>query len=585
MYKQKTPNKEVYLRVKELGFSNLVAVITANRISDPNQAEHILRPTKDVVPPLDRLLDSAKAARIIYDHIMKGSNIVAITDSDSDGVSCAAIMHRTLRDYFAHPAEKTHILVNERKYGNGVNDEMVKRALEIHKLNKVDLITLHDHGSADDERFKIFKDNGIDVVCTDHHLIPSTGELKNVDAFVNPQRAGDTFSKHISGAHVTYLVMQRVYDLFMNNNNKVLIEDRLQTILPIMTNTILSDQMDMRDPINRYYLKEGLKELTISKDPIWLALRELAEIDDSATEETVSFLIAPLLNAANRTGQAHVAYEFLAAPTLHIALSKLEILIELNNKRKKMEAELLAVANIGTKTYPYNHSMVVLLPHGTGVAGLVSNTIGERLKRPTFTFVENEDGQYVGSGRGILPNINLKEILDTIHQKDGNVFVLRNGIPRYGGHKGAAGCTINGDKIQEFMKLFDKEVELFIKNNPVTEEIEFDFSMEIERVGDNILEEIRKAGPYGREYPAPVIHSEAVLSRWRTIGNPAIHAVVALVNKDRTLNYECFYPKSAMVRFGTMKNRLVNAFYTLAKKRYLGKTTISPTLMNLTLKD
>lgn len=96
MIVKKTLNQSVYDKAVQLGQNTIVATIIANRITDPNLVESILSPAVDVVPPLNRLVDSSKAAHIIYNHLIKGSNIVAITDSDSDGVSSAGIIFRSI---------------------------------------------------------------------------------------------------------------------------------------------------------------------------------------------------------------------------------------------------------------------------------------------------------------------------------------------------------------------------------------------------------------------------------------------------------------------------------------------------------
>lgn len=578
MRKKIETNREVYDEVKKLGYSNLVASIVGNRIKDPLLVKGILTPTIDVVPSLDRLLDAHKAANIIYTHLIAGGNIVAITDSDSDGVSSAAIIYRSIIDYFNHDVESLHVLVNERLYGNGVNDEMIKRTLAIHKERKVDLVITADHGSADDVRFGILKKEGVgDIVVTDHHLLPKEGELEYSDAFVNPQRDNDTFSVNISGCHVIYLVMTLVYDLFKNNGHRILIEDNMRTILPIMTNTILSDQMDMRDPINRYYLKEGLHELSNSLDIIWVAARELLDLPKVVTEETISFMIAPLLNAANRTGKAYLAYEFLVSRDIHDAIANLKVLIKLNNERKKTESTMLAIANAGVKLNPYSNSIVTLLPEGLGVAGLISNTLGDRLQVPAFTFVEGREGNLVGSGRGIVEGIDLKGILDTITKEDPTIII------KSGGHKGAAGCTIRSEKIREFMAMFDKLAEATKSEDGVVNK--YDIEVPFEYIGDNLYDEIQKAGPYGRGYDRPTIKTDIILEMFRYIGKPPMHAILKIYNKERTMMHEAFFPKSAMIRLMKYKQNISTILFTLGKKRYLGKTTVSPTISSIGERD
>ncbi len=571
MFKEREKSQLVYDEAKKLGYSNLVAEITSKRVSNPSEVKSILSPTIDDVPSLDRLVDSDKAALIIYNHLKLSSHIVCITDSDSDGVSCAAVMDRSILEYFHHDEENLTVIVNERKFGNGVNKEMIGRTLELHKNKPVGLVITADHGSSDDERFEILKKQGIDVVVTDHHLLPETGELKFADAFVNPQRESDTFSNHISGCSVIYFVMQRVYDLFVANGDRLLRTDRLDYLLPIMAVTILSDRMDLSSPINRYYLKRGMDIMGQSTDPIWVALRQALDVDANVSEETISFLIAPLLNAANRTGKAYMAYDYLTSKDLDEAIIRLKKLIDLNNQRKHTEAEMLAVASVGSKQYPYSNSLVSLLPYGLGVAGLVSQTLGDRLQVPAITFVEHEDGFLVGSARGVKKNFHLKNAFDNIAIKDPTIIIKK------GGHAGAAGCTINGDKIKEFMKLFDEEVIEQLSGEVLTIEHLYDFEIPLNYIGDSLFDEIKKAGPYGQGYPIPAIKVSVLLDSFFYVGKPPIHSILKLYTLDRLKMFKSFYPKSSSVPLRKFKNKQCDGIVTLSKKRYLGKYEVNIT--------
>jgi len=567
MYKKRPFNRLVFDEMIKRGYMNFIAEFVASKDIDYSNLDSILNPTGEFLNRLDELEESKEASEIIYKHLINNSNILSITDSDCDGVSSAYVIDRAILNYFNHPKDKFTTIINERKFGNGVNDEMIRRTLELHKEKPIGLVITADHGSSDDARFKILRDNDIEVVVTDHHSLPNTGRLINANAFVNPIK--DNFCKYnISGCQVIFLVMLRVYDLFKENNRTLLKEDNLDSIYPVMANTILSDSMNLLEPINRYMLKKGLKLLNETKEICWVLVKDSMKLE-YFDENVLSFSFTPIINAANRLGKPRLAFEFLTARDPNKGLILLKKLVDINNERKTLESEMISYVNLTAKLYRYKHTKVFILPKGPGVAGLVSQTIGDRYNCPTITFTLNKDGDLTGSGRTILKGLNLKEIFDKIEHIDKDIFL------RKGGHAGAAGCTIREEKIEDFMRIFDDVVLKSLDNIEEIEDTKFyDFEIPMEYLTETVISKINEVGPFGMDYRQPILKTTGILNKVIPIGRPPLHHAVEILTKDRSKVIKGFYPRSGHSRLNKKKYQEIEVLASLNFKQYNGNKSL-----------
>jgi len=480
------------------------------------------------------------------------------------GVSSGAFTKRVLVDYFGVPDDRVDIITNEREYGNGVNSEMVKRVLDINSINSVGLVITVDHGSNDDDRFKIIKNNNIDIIVTDHHILPETGVPKNVNEFVNPQQDGCELSKFISGATVIYLVMLQVYKLFKFHGREVSRDDNLDRLLPIVTNTILTDQMSLRAPINRHLLIRGMVELNRVNDIPWITIKSMIDLPDHVNENTIGFLIGPILNAAGRMGNAHLATEFLACSDLERSKFLLNDLVENNTARKKLQNRLMVMAVEQVKQYTkkFNNTLVTLLPEESeGVNGIIAGNIGERYNKPIFSLAKNKEGNLVGSGRGILNGFDLTKIFKRIREVNSDILI------KAGGHKMAAGLSIKPDKLVEFLTLFEK----FTKEQKVilkTEEVRYyDLDIPSTLITKQLLDEINKAGPFGNSWNFPLLKSKVRVSKSFKIGADKSHMILKIDPSNGYEHLHAFYPSfdSRVLKF--MDDEYCNIIYTISYEK------------------
>ncbi len=193
--------------------------------------------------------------------------------------------------------------------------------------------------------------------------------------------------------------------------------------------------MELKD-INRVMVKRGIKALNRSKRPAFQAIKEYYD-KSLFTVDDISFLIAPLINSSGRMEDAMYSYEFLKSKTLKEALDRLEYIVGLNNERKD-EERLLFEESLAHLEENENIIIAWGKEWHEGIVGIVASRLSKRFKKPAIVFSIN-NGQAKGSARGV-GDINILSLIEA--QSD----ILLG----FGGHKGAAGVSIEIDKLEEF---------------------------------------------------------------------------------------------------------------------------------------
>ena len=455
---------------------------------------------------------AVEASKIITKHILNKSKVILVTDYDADGVSSAAVLHRSFRDYFDYPTEDFTVLVNERIHGNGVNDYLKNVMLHMYEEDYRLIITA-DHGSADDVRFQELKAIGYEIIVTDHHLIPKTGN-PNVDAFVNVQQEGCQYGNYVSGCVVATVVMWLTHNELIKRNYPIKKKDNMFSLLPFSTLTTLSDQMDSRQLTNRIFISVGLKEMNSTKDPVWRAAKVAFTASLQIREDDIGFGIAAHVNAAGRMGTAYEAYLYLISENDNEAINNLRKLVELNKERKALQTKLMATAKVGVKLHSqlYKNSVVVVLndEQAHGVGGIIAGQIAESKQLPTVVF--SADGDHlVGSARGGIENFDASLALEDIKKELGTDFIGG------GGHKAVFGCSIKRTGLTKFMETFNNSVITQVGKIKTISEMEYNTLIHNNDVHVGLVETIESYGPFGNYYKKPIFKSTFILHSYKKL--------------------------------------------------------------------
>lgn len=525
--------KPIYEAAKQLGLSDLQAKLVANRLNpdtDPDWPEtlkKIVFPKLKHIQPPTALKNAQKAAELIADAIEGEGQIVLATDYDTDGVTSAWVGTRALIDYFDVPPERITHVIGERKTGYGITDEVVERILNIEQ--PIELVITADQGSSDEPRIQKLAQAGIKVCVTDHHQMAIEGPPPSAVCTVNPQQAGCNYDKTVAGCYVLFLVMSQV--------RRVLIErGKISADTPTLKNLALNvalgtvaDSVSLKSPNNRAIVLAGLAQINQFTVPAWQAMRQFHDNQNQPfNAEYLGFQVATRINAASRVSNVNTAFQFLNANSISEALLALQQLDEDNAQRKLQQQAMLDQANAIAQAlyHPNKYSLAIKMTGNAGIQGIIASRIGERYGVPTVAMTDLEDGYLAGSGRGIVPSVDLREAFQWMSEQDSELF------KSMGGHKGAAGCMIPIEKYEVFADLFEQAIQQQLGKEAPCPIIETDGTLPDQWLTPALIEELNQLEPYGREWPQPVFSGTFLIDQVKAVGQTQTHLSFRLVSES-----------------------------------------------------
>ena len=439
-----------------------------------------------------RLKDAVKAAGILKEKIAGGRKIRIIGDYDVDGVCSTYILYRGLS---VCGADVDCVIPHRMKDGYGINEDLVKQAI----AEGVDTILTCDNGIAAKEVLEDAKKEGLTCIVTDHHEIPFDEEdgkkcyrIPVVDAVVDPKQEDCEYPfESICGAVVAYKVMQVLLDEVLQDAEaaKAVMEELLE---PAGIATVC-DIMPLLDE-NRILVKEAMKSLQNPKNPGIAALMKVNELDSSKlTSFSIGFVIGPCLNATGRLDSAGLSLELLMAKTFEEAVPLATTLKEYNANRKEMTEKGVekALALLGSGAYEKDRVLVVYLPDvHESLAGIIAGRIREKTGKPTFVLTKGEEG-VKGSARSI----------ESYHIYD-EMTKCKQFFTKYGGHKMAAGLSMEEENLEAFRKTINENCSL--TDEDFEEKITIDVPMPMGYVTEDFVQELSVLEPFGNANEKPV---------------------------------------------------------------------------------
>ena len=471
---------------KALGISNLLARTLVGRgYADPEQARTLL----ENEPMSDPLLmkDMDKAVSRIHQAVDNGEPIVIFGDYDVDGITATALLYEYLRNLGAETVRCR--LPSREDDGYGLN----KNVLQKLAAKGYHFIITVDNGISAIEEADYAKQLGMELVITDHHL--PADRLPDAVAVVDPQREDDESPfKGLSGAGVAFKLCAALDGCSANE-----MLDYCGDLAAIGT---VADVMPLVGE-NRTLVREGLAQLQDTIRPGLAALTEVAGVADrEVTAETVSFALAPRLNAAGRMNDAALALRLLLCEDPERAQEMAEELSQKNQDRQAAEQQIMQQAQNQLNEHPERIQDKVILVWGEGyhpgVIGIVASRLVEMYARPVIVIgIQNGEGR--GSGRSV-PGFNL-------HAAIGSCAEL---LVRYGGHALAAGLTVHQDNIEKFRLKIN---EWAAKEYPVLPSMPFQLDVPV-KLSDLTVPEVMglsALAPYGNGNPSPIFLLENVV--------------------------------------------------------------------------
>jgi single-stranded-DNA-specific exonuclease len=443
-------------------------------------------------------------------------NIAIFGDYDADGVTATTIIYEALENL---GFENVLAYIPDRQVeGYGIN----KKALEYLKSKGIDLMITVDCGVSNEKEIKLAKKLGIDVIITDHHIIPEN--IPEAFCILNPHMPDSGFgSENLAGVGVSFKLAQALYKKIDPKK-----EDYLKWMLDIVAIGTIADCVPLLGE-NRILAKYGLLVLSKTRR---IGLQEMFKVGRIAIDENnvpdahrVAFQIAPRINAAGRMDHASISYNLLLEKDRAKARNLALEVESKNQERQKVTAEIHREVQILAKNAFKDRNLIFAENEHwpVGILGLVAGKITDEFKRPSI-ILQKQEKEYVGSLRSI-PEVDIISAL----RKCSDLTI------KFGGHAQAAGVSISKDNISEFYKRLEKSVDDEIAGNEYKSALEIDMEISSENIDWNLMNDLKKMEPFGEGNREPVflMRNMAIIDH-KICGNGSKHLKLSLKGNDNS---------------------------------------------------
>ncbi len=493
------------------GLDPLLARLLAARVpaDQPELWGALLYPRLAQLSPPGTLKDIEKATKRLLRALERQEIIALETDHDCDGQTAHAVLYTALVEYFGHPAEKVLSFIGHRlEEGYGLSEKLMHRILA-HEPRPQLLITA-DNGSSDGARIERLAQEGIDVIVTDHHEIPSSGIPSTAYAVINPARTDCSYpDKAIAGCMVAWLLMAQV--------RQALEAPSLAPLLDFVAVGTIADCVSLASSVNnRAVVRAGMRLIAQGTRPCWRAILPL--LKGPLCSEDLGFVIGPLLNSDGRLSDALTSVSFLLAQTDKEAQDWVVYLSAQNEQRKGIQKQLTTQAfeRSAAAVLRGDYTLCLYLKEGhSGVHGISASRIKDAFGRPTVIFSPKQGvpGQITGSARSV-DGVHIRRLFERVAER------MEKGIVAFGGHKGAAGITLEKEAFERFQLQLEQVAREEIAPTELGPVVWTDglfawdyWDIEVLESWSEVLE------PFGRAFEPPAFHLKALVTQLQPVGD------------------------------------------------------------------
>ncbi len=524
-------------------------LLLARGHDEPGQAKRFLRPSLDQLHDPRLLKDLPQAVDRLARAIRAGETILVHGDYDVDGMCSTTLMTRAIRSLggLAVP-----FIPDRRTDGYDLGPAGVRAALDA----KAGVVLTCDCGTSALDAALDLRAAGIDLIVSDHHL--PGGPLPEAFAVLNPRRADDESpDKDLAAVGVAFKLALALVRELHGNENVVL------NSLDLVALATVADVAPLRGE-NRIFVRRGLALLGESKCVGLRSLIRSAGLEGKEiTAGRVGYILAPRLNALGRLDRAMRGVELLLAEREGDALTLARLCEEKNRERQDMDRRILDEAMQRVERLDLDATWGIVLSDAnwhSGVIGIVASRIVEQTARPVF-LIAVQDGVGKGSGRSI-PAFDLHAALGAC----GHLLV------KHGGHRAAAGLTVEAERIPEFTTLFNEVARERLTAADLVRELRVDLDLPLAEATDDLERLLRHLEPFGPGNPGPMFLAEGVRvsSRARRIGTDGVKLVVEA--GERRLDAVGWGMAERAGELG--EGAMLDIVYKLERNEYRGRTSL-----------
>lgn len=466
---------------QQTGLPMAVCQTLARRGVPAHEAQAFLEPQlRDLLPDPQKLKDMEAAAARFLLAVKKRQRIAIFADYDVDGGTSAAL----LIDWLRQMGRQATLYVPDRiDEGYGPNEAAMAALAADH-----DLIVCVDCGTLSHEPIAAAK--AADVVVLDHHLGGET--LPDAVAVVNPNRQDeDGELAHLCAAGVVFLMLVEANRQMRAEGAK---GPDLMAMLDLVALGTVADVAPLIG-VNRALVRQGLKVMARRDRPGIVALSDVSRMEQAPNSYALGFMLGPRVNAGGRIGKADLGARLLSTDNPAEARAMAERLDELNTERRDIENAVRAAALEQAEDRGLDLPLVWAAGEGwhPGVVGIVASRLKEATNRPAIVIgFDGEIGK--GSGRSVS-GVDLGASIQRLASEG----LLVKG----GGHKMAAGLTVERDKLEPAMARLSELLAKQGAGDAGPADLKLDGVLMPGAATIELIEQIEKAGPFGASAAAP----------------------------------------------------------------------------------
>lgn len=528
--------------VKKSGW--LLSLLAQNRgLTTKAKLEEFLNPTPEQILKV-QLTQIEKATDRVIKAIKNKEKIVIYSDYDADGLCASSIMWETLYDQGASVMPYVPHRIKEG-YGMSIG------AIDQMKEDGVKLIITVDQGVTATTQVEHAKRLGIDVVITDHHVLP-----KNP-----PKPFALVHSTELCGAGVSWRFSWEVVKKL-----KAQYQEKLMQKLELAALATIADLVPLLSG-SRAIVKLGLEKLAKTTRPGLLALIKSAGVNGAIGTYEIGHILAPRINAMGRIEHGLDSLRLLCAKNQNQADQLASLLSKTNTRRQDLTTKAVTSA-LSLVTQDVLIGVVSHKDWHEGVIGLVASRLVETYNRPMIAIAQGEIYSK-GSARSI-PGFNIVEAI-----RESSEFLVDAG-----GHPMAAGFTIETKHIEIFRERISKYAAKVITEDLLTKRVEIECELEVSDITSENLKTIEKFEPFGIGNPHPYFLTRGILVEdVRTVGQDSKH-IKLQVDGISAIGFN----------MGEMRAELrpgyqVDLVYSLAEDKYNGNNSIQLKMKDLQIRN
>lgn len=473
----------------------LSALLLQRGISTFEEAKYFFRPDIRHLHDPFLMKDMEQAVERIEQAIINKEKILIYGDYDVDGTTSVAVVYSFFKQYHSYIE---YYIPDRYKEGYGISQQGIDYAAR----NNFTLIVALDCGIKSIDKIAYANTLGVDFVICDHHT--PGAELPGAVAVLDPKRPDCNYPyKELSGCGIGFKLIQA----FAEKND--IDFEKVARYADLVAVSIACDIVPITGE-NRTLAYFGLQKL--NSEPC-IGLKILMGVAGKSISYTISdivFLLGPRINAAGRIDDAKHAVELLVACNEADAQLKGDLINIKNTERKEHDLSITdqALEMIGSDDVLISRKSTVVFNENwhKGVIGIVASRLTEKYYRPTVVLTRS-NGHIAGSARSVV-GYDLYEALCGCSDL----------LIQFGGHKYAAGLTLEPENVPAFIDRFEEVVSASITSEQLIQQIPIDAELRLEQIDPKFFRILNQFSPFGPENMAPVFISKNVY----VSGNPAI---------------------------------------------------------------